>query len=292
MNDHRVTTLFLGPLVLLLIGANFSRADIITFQQEIGGYTNVVDAYISTDFAGTDSTGLFMGVFSNATSREDQALVRFNNLFGNGAGQIPLTASITTATLTLTLTGQTYDTSSGTSAIHQLSKDWTTSDDWTSSFWGGNGIQNDGTEAVIVADDTGTWLVSGGTTDFDVLSSVQAWQAGTDNYGWYLHDQSNSDDRAYIATSDFGTTASRPLLTVEFTTSVTEPASLVLRGLNVGWESETGQNYSVLTTTNLVTVPWAPVVPGWTNSGTGGILIYTNAYQEDQRFFKVGTWIP
>ena len=66
----------------------------------------------------------------------------------------------------------------------------------------------------------------------------------------------------------------------------------MMRGLNVSWQSETGQNYSVLTTTNLVTVPWSPVVPGWTNSGTGGILIYTNTYPEDRRFFKVRVWIP
>jgi sulfatase modifying factor 1 len=66
--------------------------------------------------------------------------------------------------------------------------------------------------------------------------------------------------------------------------------SLVMSGLNVSWQSETDQDYRVLTTTNLVTESWAPVVPSWTNSGTGSILIYTNTYPKDCHFFKVGTW--
>jgi hypothetical protein len=40
-----------------------------------------------------------------------------------------------------------------------------------------------------------------------------------------------------------------------------------------------------MTTTNLV-VLWAPV-PGWTTSGTGDMMIYTNTYTDKQRYFKV-----
>jgi len=61
---------------------------------------------------------------------------------------------------------------------------------------------------------------------------------------------------------------------------------LMISGLNISWQSEIGWNYSVMTTTNLVMVLWAPV-PDWTTSGTGDMLIYTNTYTDKQRFFKV-----
>jgi formylglycine-generating enzyme required for sulfatase activity len=60
---------------------------------------------------------------------------------------------------------------------------------------------------------------------------------------------------------------------------------LTMNGLNISWQSEIGWNYSVMTTTNLV-VLWAPV-PGWTTSGTGDMMIYTNTYTDKQRYFKV-----
>jgi len=62
--------------------------------------------------------------------------------------------------------------------------------------------------------------------------------------------------------------------------------------LLVRWQSETGRFYTVQTTMNLPTGSWVPVVPGWTNSGTGGTLIYTNTYPDAHRYFRVNVWQP
>lgn len=58
------------------------------------------------------------------------------------------------------------------------------------------------------------------------------------------------------------------------------------------WNSVTGRMYTVQTTTNLLGISWEAVVPGWTNSGPGGSLIYTNTYPEAKRFFRVNVWQP
>lgn len=58
------------------------------------------------------------------------------------------------------------------------------------------------------------------------------------------------------------------------------------------WDSVASRMYSVQTTTNLLAAPWEPVVPGWTNSGTGAVLIYTHTYSDTPRFFRVDVWIP
>jgi formylglycine-generating enzyme required for sulfatase activity len=77
----------------------------------------------------------------------------------------------------------------------------------------------------------------------------------------------------------------RPVVIVSVSSSATAP-SLVMSGLDFSWQGETGQSYSVMTTTNMLTVQWAPV-PGWPQSGTGEILSYINTYTNRQRYFKV-----
>ena len=122
----------------------------------------------------------------------------------------------------------------------------------------------------------------------------QTWDLGTPGASGFFGVVKTNGTLAAGTAFSFGQQSSNwsSLSFDNVTYSVPKPVSIAMIGLDIGWQSETGQNYSVLTTTNLVMAPWVPVVSGWTNSGTGGILIYTNAYQEDRRFFKVGTWIP
>ena len=68
--------------------------------------------------------------------------------------------------------------------------------------------------------------------------------------------------------------------------------SLMMSGGDVSWPSRSGQNYSVLTTTNLTTTPWTSADPAWIRGGTGDTLIYTNTASGDSRYFKVDAWIP
>lgn len=224
--SHAIPHSLIASILIFGSIVGTANAAVMTFQEGVNGYTGVVDMHISTDFAGTRPNEDDMEVFmDSALNREDNPVIKFTNIFGNGAGQIPLGSTITAATLSLTLTGQPFDTSTQTSGIHRVLLDWNTTHDYTDVFWGGNGIQNNGVEAVAVEDDTGTWTVSGGTTVFNVLPSLQAWSAGADNYGWFLRDQLDVDNIAFISSSEFATAGSRPLLTV---TVVPEPSSSFL----------------------------------------------------------------
>ncbi len=98
--------------------------------------------------------------------------------------------------------------------------------------------------------------------DGDGMSNGDEWIAGTD---WEDPDDFFSVTTSYDANG---------------------PTTLVI------WNSATQRVYTVQTTTNLLTAPWVPVVPGWTNNGTGGLLIYTNTYSDTPRYFQVDVWWP
>jgi len=91
---------------------------------------------------------------------------------------------------------------------------------------------------------------------------------------------SNGDE--WIAGTDWED--SNDFFSVTTTYDASGPSTLVI------WASKTQRVYTVQTTTNLLFGTWAPVVPGWTNNGTGGMLIYTNTYSDTPRYFQVDVW--
>jgi len=93
---------------------------------------------------------------------------------------------------------------------------------------------------------------------------------------------SNGDE--WIAGTDWED--SNDFFSVTTTYDSAGPSTLVI------WDSKVERVYTVQTTTNLLTAPWVPVVPGWTNNGTGGVLIYTNTYSDTPRYFQVDVWWP
>ena len=102
--------------------------------------TRLEQANPATSFA----TASKIGVDTNAN---EQALLAFTELFGPSPNQVPLGATITSATLTL----QTTNGSAQGGSLHRMLLPWTTLPAWTwDSF--GNGVQFDGREAIAAAD--------------------------------------------------------------------------------------------------------------------------------------------
>jgi hypothetical protein len=76
----------------------------VTFQNGAGGYTSQVNQLISTSNPTgyvTSATTLGVDGYNGTDSPDTQGLIRFNNLFGNAAGQVPVGATIYDARLTL-----------------------------------------------------------------------------------------------------------------------------------------------------------------------------------------------
>jgi len=118
----------------------------VSFQQGLNGYSGTIDTSIrqaSPNAApGTSGLALFADGDSGA---QVQALLAFTNLFGSGPGQIPIGATITSATLTIRVTDAT---TTGVSLYRMLTS-WSELSSWNAL---GNGVQLNGTEAASAAD--------------------------------------------------------------------------------------------------------------------------------------------
>jgi len=126
---------------------------------------------------------------------QSEALLRFDNIVGNGPGQIPSNAIIVSADLLLNV----RDAGDG-SPLYRMLIPW----DPTNETWNtmGEGIQPDGIEARSTFDaflgvsgvtgDSGIGVVSVGVT-----ADLQAWANGTNNFGWGMPSWNSTIDPSW-----------------------------------------------------------------------------------------------
>lgn len=205
----RAFAIFLSLLAVLLHASNV-LAVTVTFQQGVSGYTGTVDTYLninSPDGSNATADPLIVDG-ANASSPFDtrHILLRFDSIIGNGAGQIPPGATINSATLTIVVT----DASDSGASLYRMLQTWNATDTW--NMWV-NGIQANGVEANSTSD-VSSLLNSTGTHNINVTTSVAAWAAGANNFGWaWLNNGTNSWQ---FSSSENGTAGNRPKLSVTY----------------------------------------------------------------------------
>lgn len=154
-------------------------SETLTFQSGRNGYSGTVDTHLQEASPSADNgAASTVNVDTNdphGTGQAVHALLRFDDIVGDGSGQVPVGATVQSATLTL----QTVDRGSG-ATLHRMLRNWSERDSWNSL---GGGVQADGDEAVS-SSDVNTGRVSTGTTTLNVTTSVRAWVGGSANYGW------------------------------------------------------------------------------------------------------------
>ncbi len=155
------------------------------------------------------ATAGYIGV--NATSG-GHALIRFDNVFGNGPHQIPFGSTITSATVSLYLSG--VASGAGPAAMHRMLVPWQDTATYNSMTTSGPGIQHDNVESRTVADAYANVSV-GGTKSFPVTATVQDWANGAAVYGWAIW--RNSTVNMNVTLSDNSVVPRRPLLSVTYT---------------------------------------------------------------------------
>jgi hypothetical protein len=112
------------------------------------------------------------------SAQKDITILRFDNLIGGGAGQIPAGSVVYSAILKL----QTTDL--GHSAtVHKMLVPWTASTATWNSMTSGV-TANDVEASSVVEVTTGTTAI--GVTALDVKTSVQQWVSGDVNNGWAI----------------------------------------------------------------------------------------------------------
>ena len=208
----------------------------VTFQEGVDGYASTQDTHIEEDTP-TTSYGSQTTVevdLQNSGLGEEQAIIRFDNLFGSGAGQIPLGSTIISATLTLDGADTSQDTA--TISLHRMLATWSESSTWNSLT---GGISTDDVEAASIADAV---IPNPEIIETKVLtgleSTVQAWSDGATNHGWML--KSDSADGWFFTSSEDFNIGLRPKLTVEYRTSGGD----ISTGLTGHWTFDANANDS------------------------------------------------
>lgn len=191
----------------------------LSFQQgNAAGYTGTQDTGIRSGTPDTTEGGDAVINVDGDDNGIHQALLRFDNVFGVGAGQIPPGATITAATLTLNQTDN-----GNPHALHRMLVNW----DQSTATWNTlvGGVNADGTDAVATADVTGPGLngVVGPIT-MNVMASVQAWAMGAPNYGWAFITAGGDGWR--WNTSESGA-ATAPLLSIQYSVGVCTTAPTI-----------------------------------------------------------------
>jgi hypothetical protein len=186
-----------------------------TFQEGVNGYAGTQDAHIQENAPTTNYGGAVTVKWDtdepSSSAKYSYGLLRFDSVFGSGAGQVPAGVTINSATLTLYITNIIADAEAAAS-VNEVAVDWTESAVTWSNFGGTAGVQ---------AEDYGTFLATvprgpiNTAVHIDVKASIQAWvnnPAG--NRGWIVRPAST--DGQECASSEATTQAQHPLLTIVY----------------------------------------------------------------------------
>ncbi|WP_290642478.1 DUF4347 domain-containing protein, partial [Aquabacterium sp.] len=213
----------------------------LTLRDGLNGYTGTSDTYLALLAPTTDySTSTTLSAGRATTQDPFQTLLKFDNLTGSGANQVPLGSVVTSVTLTLNMTASPTFTNP-TFSLYQMLSAWTDTSTYNSM---GSGV--DGAEYVSTADfsfadnGTGSYSFTFSTAGHAMINTVQSWINGTSsNQGWYLFCNDNSS-KASFSSSEDATAANRPTLAITYTAP--SPPSLDLDANNSSGAS--GSNYS------------------------------------------------
>ncbi len=232
-----------------------------SFQQGVNGYAGCQDTEIrAANPANNYATAVIILTDNSDGGGVAQALLRFDNLFGSGAGQIPPGSTINSATLRLSSTNANAQTG-GTVGMHPMLVDWSQS----TATWNflTNGVQYDGSEATaeiyssFVPNFTDPVTAGAAQTrDIDVTSSLRAWANGTfANHGWVLI---NPDSDGYRFNSlESAVVSERPLLTVNYASAgTTNPVVIVTDPANTTINEGQTLTFTVGVTGTLPSFQW------------------------------------
>ncbi len=183
-------------------------AETVSFQQGVDGYAGTEDLHLAIpandtgnghgesefqtdpenprwEWDGEDTWGEGSVVFSSGASRvgsgDNVGLLRFRDVFGDGPGQVPPGAQISSAMLELEAA---HALEGDPGNLHRVLVDWDESTRW-SSFGPlpGPGMGTD--YAGDIEATTGTSPPGGGPIQLDVTASLQAWSDAPEaNRGW------------------------------------------------------------------------------------------------------------
>jgi hypothetical protein len=265
-----------------------------SFRQGVNSYTNTVDTrvrQISPDSQFSTVTAYAPDYEVSGFEDAEHVLIRFDNIFGTGAGQVPPLAKIHAAILDLTSTNS--DNAGDGATINRMLIPWVATNTWNYFV---EGIQADDVEAALIPTVTAGSAdlapnVPGGWPTLDVTSDVQLWANGTANYGWVFLPWPYGTDGWGIASSKFGTVASRPQLRVyySYTAAVMLTPVVSPGNVQVKFAGEIGKTYEVVRSPAVGTgVTWTKVGEATVDEG-GTATFVDNSPLPNAAYYRART---
>jgi hypothetical protein len=239
------------------------RLNISGFQEGVdlgyGAYTGQADIQLSENNADTalpigNGTQLFLDWpdLPPTVPNTQQILMRFDNIFGTGPGQIPLGATIVSAELVVNVTD-----SGDAGTLHRMKTTWDANAETWNTFGNGqfprnsqSGVQVDDIEARTVNDSAwglidGSGATSTGRVSIGVTPDLQAWANGEANHGWLITGWSERRDGTGISPGESADSSLRPALKVTWV-----PAGVQSASFRQGVNGYTGTEDTVLQQAN------------------------------------------
>ena len=175
------------------------------FQRDVNGYTAVVDTSILLKSSNAAQGDANVVGWEQQSGEHAFALVRFDSIFGTGAGQIPEAAQIVAAELRYIVSD-----AGDPAEVHEVVIDWSESSTTYANFGLAAGAQPIADYRVeVVAMAAGT----SGPQVVDVTSSLRSWsREPAANRGWIFVPLTDGGTR--FASSEAA--ADRPLLAVTY----------------------------------------------------------------------------
>lgn len=258
-----LSSAIVGGAFLPFGGLAYSQVQSTSFQNGANGYTGTFDRRISerivtvpeSELNGGDVASYFLDGFSggDTVSPDDPGLIRFDNIIGNGPGQVPTGATILSAKLTLTTALSGNAQTSGPFGVSGLLQPFNGS---TSYFTDYTSATDFGSRGPWWQDGSATrptggygFQVPGVTDSANVHSLVQSWANGSPNHGMVIQAgtsdtvsvNANTADGWAIHTSGFPFSDSRPKLEVSYTT-----APVTTRTFQRGVNGYTGDTMAIV----------------------------------------------
>lgn len=229
------------------------------FQNGANGYNGTVDRKLSETaanevFGNTVAQYFLDGFSSGATvSPDEQGLLRFDNIIGNGPGQVPANATILDAKLTVTTSLSGNSQTSGPFGVAGLNQAFNASTSYFSSFPSATDFTSRGAwwqDGYATRPVGGYGFQRPGVAESaNVTSLVQGWANGTPNHGLVIQAgagdnvaaNANTNDGWSIYTTGFPFSDSRPKLEVSYTT-----APVTMRSFQRGANGYTGDTMAIV----------------------------------------------
>ncbi len=232
---RRMTLLVVLGVALGLVFTPQAKADSVSFNMAISGGADTFVSSIAPDRNFGNRHWMGVGIHTRIVpgrhhhpiplpefrNSYTQSLLRFDNLFGSGQGQIPLGSRVTRATLRLY--GH-WGRGSATVGLYRMTRAW---DEDTATWASLGGGVLPGVNALATPDAELSFVHHGhGWIELDVTQALQAWASGENNFGWGLIVSLPDWGRwfARFRTKEAGARWA-PTLNVEYSAATPEPAT-------------------------------------------------------------------